>query len=285
MFIGPQARFTRNAVHELLNNPAVQGGFAPFLVALVTAELLQRVRLSGLAVVAGFAVTVYLAGSLAFEPLTAARKIVLLGLLAPLVALILTPLAPTWLLRPLLTAAGGAAALWTMQRILEQQQTAVMLVWGAGCAFYVGWLVYWMDRAEAAPVHSGSMGLALGVGTGVSALFGASALLGLFGMSLAAASAACLLIQVLTNRHLACGRSFTLTLALIAGLTGSFAVLSAELPWYALLPLAAIPLVGRIRVSETSGVWLQSMLLSAAPLACAAVSVYLTWRVAGAPPI
>ncbi len=263
----------------------MQGGFAPFLAALVTAELLQRLRLSGLAVTAAFAVTVYLAGSLSFEPLTAARKIVLLGLLAPALVLILNPLISTWLLRPLLAAAGGAAALWVIQRILEQQQAAVMLVWGAGCAFYAGWLVYWMDRLEAAPVHSGSAGLALGAGTGVSALFGASALLGLFGMSLAASAAACLLIQVLTNRDLACGRSFTFTLALSAGLTGSFAVLSAELPWYALLPLAAIPLVGRIRVSETSGVWLQSMLLSAAALACAAVSVYLTWRVAGAPPI
>jgi hypothetical protein len=272
-------------VHELLNNPAVQGGFAPFLVALVTAELLQRLRLSGLAIASGFAVTVYLAGGLSFEPLTAMHKIVLLGILSPFLALLLTLFVPSWLLRPMLAATGGAAALWTAQRVLQQHELAVVLLWGAGCAFYAGWLVYWTDRLEAAPVRAGSAGLALGAGTGVSTLFGASALLGLYGMALGAAAGAYLLIQTLTNRHLSCGRSLTLPLSLIAGLTGSLAVLAAELPWYALLPLAAIPLAARIPISEKSGVWLQSMLLSAATLACAAVSVYLTWRVAGALPL
>jgi len=60
----------------------VQGGLAPFVVALIVAELLQRMRLSGLAIIAGFAVTVYLVSDFSFEALTASRKIVLLGLLS-----------------------------------------------------------------------------------------------------------------------------------------------------------------------------------------------------------
>jgi len=47
-----------------------------------------RIRLSGLAIIAGFAVTVYLASDFSIEPLTAARKIVLLGSLSALLALV-----------------------------------------------------------------------------------------------------------------------------------------------------------------------------------------------------
>ena len=43
---------------DLLNHPAVQAGAAPFIVALVVALVLHRVRLGGLAAVAGFATAV-----------------------------------------------------------------------------------------------------------------------------------------------------------------------------------------------------------------------------------
>ncbi len=92
------------------------------------------------------------------------------------------------------------------------------------------------------------------------------------------------MIQAMTGSRLPCGRSFTLPLSLIAGLTGSLAVLTTQLPWYALTPLAAIPLLAKIPVSEKQALWVQSLLLSVATLACAAGAVYLTWRVAGAPP-
>jgi hypothetical protein len=55
-------------LQELLNHPAVQAGLAPFLVALITAELFQRMKLSGLAIIAGFAITVYLASNFTLEP-------------------------------------------------------------------------------------------------------------------------------------------------------------------------------------------------------------------------
>jgi len=256
----------------------------PFVVALITAELLQRLRLSGLAVVVAFAATVYLVSGFSFDPLTASRKIVLLGLAAPLIAFPLTLINAAWL-RPLLAAAGGTAAIWMAQRILQQQPLSSIFLWSAGCALYAGWLVFWMDTLLDTPVRAGSAGLALGLGTGIAALSGASALLGLYGISLGSAAGAYLLIQMLTNRRLPCGYSFTLSLSLIAGLTGCLAVLTTQLPWYALIALAAIPPVAKIPVSEKSALWLQSILLSAATLPCAAGAVYLTWRVAGAPPL
>lgn len=271
-------------MQELLNHPAVQAGLLPFVVALLVAELLQRLRLSGWAVIAGFTATVYLVSDFGIEPLTATRKIVLLGTASALLALPLLWFKPRWM-QALLAVAGGLCAVWVMQRILQQQETQPMLLWGAGCALYAAWQVFWLDSLHEHSVRASSAGLALGLGTGGAALLGASALLGQFGLALGAAAGAYWLIQFISNRRLPCGRSFTLPLSLIAALAAPFAVLSAELPWYALFALAMIPLAAKIPVSEKMPLRLQSALLSAVTLAFAAGAVYLTWRVAGAPPI
>ncbi len=271
-------------LQEWLNHPAVQSGLAPFVVALLAAELLRRLRLSGLAIIAGFAVTVYLASNFSVDPLTATRKIVWLGIASSLLGVALI-----WfngsLWRPILSIIAAAAAILVSLRILQQQPLDVAMQWGVGCALYVGWLVFWMDDLRDAPVRAGSAGVALGLGTGGAALFGGSALLGQFGLALGAAAGAYLMILAVTGSRLPCGRSFTLPLSLIAGLTGSLAVLTTQLPWYALAPLAAIPLAAKIPVSEKQALWVQSLLLSVATLACAAGAIYLTWRVAGAPPL
>lgn len=271
-------------MQELLDHPAVQGGVAPFAVALLTAMLLRRLHLSGVAIVAGFAVTVYLVGGFAIEPLTTTRKIIWLGLASGLLSLPLS-LAHRSLWRPVISVLAGAAAVWMSVRILQQHTTVEALQWGLGGALYVGWLVYWMDGLHSSSMRAGSAGLALGLGTGAAALIGSSALLGQYGLSLGAAAAAYLLIIVISNRQLPCGRHFTLSIALIAGLVGYLAVLTAQLPWYALPVLAAIPLIGKLPVSGKMALWLQTVLLSTATLTCAAGAVYLSWRINGAPPL
>jgi hypothetical protein len=271
-------------LQELLNHPAVQGGLAPFIVALLVAELLLRMRLSGLAVICGFAVTAYLVSDFSLEPLTAARKIVLLGVLSAALALPLMLLSMQWL-RGLLTVAGSAAALWVLLRILQQQETSHMLLWGAGCALYAGWLVFWFDSLKDSSIRAGSAGMAFGIGSGTAALFGASALLGQFGLALGAAAGAYLLLQMLTNSTLPCGRIYTLPLSLVGGLCGCLAVLTADLPWYALPVLSVIPVIAKIPLPEKRPLWMQSLLLALACMLFAAGAVYLTWRVAGAPPL
>jgi hypothetical protein len=272
-------------LQALLQNPAVQAGLIPFVVALVVAELLQRVRLSGLAPMLAFAAMVYLTHVFAFGVLTAPRKIVVLGLAAPLFAILPAVFQGAWV-RPLLAALGAAAAVWMSWRILENQTLARMLLWGAGGAAYTAWLVYWTSKLHNQPVRAGAAGVALGVGTGVAAIFGASLTLGMFGAALGAAAGAYLLIHMLSNTYLPCGHVYTLPLAVIAGLTGALAAMSTELPWYALLALAAIPPVALlIPIAGRPALWLQSLLLSAATLLFAGAAVFLTWRVAGAPPI
>jgi hypothetical protein len=272
-------------LQELLNHPAMQGGIAPFVTALIAAALLRRWQLSGLALIAGFLITAYMSGSLGLEPLTAIRKSILLGIAAAVLGVVLSK--SSWRgMRATLAWAGGAAAIWAVLRILQQHnEFLTALPWGVGCAAYAGWLIFWTDNLRNQPVRAGSAGLALGLGTGLAALLGSSALLGLLGLALGAASWAFLLLQVASARPLPCGRSFTLPLSLLAALVGCLGVLTAELPWYVLLVLAAIPIAAQIPAPQKSSLWLQSLLLSAATLVCAVGAVYLTWRVTGLPPL
>lgn len=267
-------------LQELLDHPAVQAGFAPFLVALLTAELFQRIKLSGLAIIAGFAVTIYLASDFTIDPLTASRKIVLLGLISAALGLLLSLSRSRWLVS-LLPLLGGAAAIWTAQRILQQHPPQVVLLWGAGCAAYVAILVWGMDKLENDPIRAASAATALGMGTGGAALVGASALLGQFGLALGSSAAALLFIHLLSNKALPAGRVFTLPLALIAGLTGCIAVLGANLPWYALSLLAAIPLAAWLMPLPKRSPRIQSLLFALLTFAFAAGAIYVTWRVAG----
>ncbi|MBI5429361.1 MAG: hypothetical protein HY938_02760 [Nitrosomonadales bacterium] len=267
-------------MQELLNHPAVQAGLAPFLAALVAAELFQRVRLSGLAVIAGFAVTVYLASDFAIEPLTASRKIVLLGLISAALGLLLSVVRLS-LFSALLPILGGAAAVWVALRILQQQPPQTLLLWGAGCAAYVAILVWSLDSIESDPLRAANAATALGIGTGGAALVGASALLGQFGLALGSAAAAHLLIQMISNKPLPAGRAFTLPLSVIAGLTGCIAVLSAQLPWYALPILATIPVVARLMPLPRQSIRMQGLLLSLPTFAIAGGAIYAAWRSAG----
>jgi len=269
------------SIQEWLNHPAVQSGLIPFIVAILVAELLQRMRLSGLAIVAGFAATVYFVSDFSFSPLTSTRKIILLGLASTILAL---PFLNLRGMRLVLALAGAAAAAWAMQGVLQRQELQNMLLWGAGCALYVGWLIYWFDGLQHAPVRAASAGMALGFGTGIATLMGASALLGQLGLALGSAASAYLVIMSLTNHPLPAGRSFTLPLSLLAGLLGCAGVLLAKLPWYCLPVFALIPFISHAPVSERLALWLQSTLLSVATLSGAAVAVYLSWRVNDAPP-
>jgi hypothetical protein len=267
-------------LQALLNHPAVQAGFAPFLVALITAELFQRVKLSGLSIIAGFAVTVYLASHFSLVPIASSDKIVFLGLVSAALGFLLSLIRLPWFTM-LLPIVGGASAVWVVLRILQQQPSQTMLLWGAGCAAYVAILVWSFDRMENDPIRSSTAATALGMGTGASALVGASALLGQFGLALGSAAAAPLLIQMASNRTMPTGLTFTLPLAMIAGLTGCVAVLGAQLPWYVLPILAAIPVTAIVVPLPKKSMRIQIMLLTLMTFAIAGMAVYATWRVAG----
>src|SRR2546430_1930792 len=111
-----------HAMREMLANPAVQGGLAPFIAALTVAALFAPFRLGGLAVVAAFATAVYFIAGFTFEPLTATRKIILLGFAAPLAGIVIDfAFRPTRFEAWALALAGGAAAAWVFLPIIPPE--------------------------------------------------------------------------------------------------------------------------------------------------------------------
>ncbi|MFZ5502099.1 MAG: hypothetical protein ACOY3V_00935 [Pseudomonadota bacterium] len=268
-------------MQEFFNHPAVQAGLAPFVIGLVVAELFHRIKLSGVCIIAGFAVTVYLAGDFSLAPLTSTRKLVWLGLGAAALGLALSWLKARWL-SPLLAVIAAAAVIWVVQRILQQQETTAVLLWGIGCALYLATLVWCLDQLNAEPLRAANAAVALGIGTGGCALIGASALLGQLGMAIGAAAGAHLLIQLIGQQPLTSRRVFTLPVAVLSGTLGCVAVLSVRLPWYALPILAAIPLgAWLLPLPQRANKWLSSLLLALPALTLAAAAMYVTWRVAG----
>ena len=123
---------------ELLeNNPAlqaaVQGGIAPFVVALVVAFALARTRFAWLAIVAGYATQVALATGFSFTPLSASRKILLLALVVPIVGLAVDALpARARSIGYAIAALAGLAALWVFLTVLAQKEGAAAWLTGAG---------------------------------------------------------------------------------------------------------------------------------------------------------
>lgn len=61
-------------MQTLLDDPMVQSGLAPFLVALVVAFALAGTRLAWLAVVAGVATTLAMSAGISFSPLSMAVR-------------------------------------------------------------------------------------------------------------------------------------------------------------------------------------------------------------------
>ena len=268
-------------MNDLLNHPAVQAAAAPFIAGLLTAALLYRARLGGLAVVAGFATAVALISGFNFTPLTATRKVVLLGLLAPLlgmvVDLVLKSNRRSYIILAVLAA---LAAVWVFWSVLVQKELAEAIRLGAIVAAATGLIVALTVSLGGKPVRAASAGLALGLGSGICAVLSASALYGQYGIALGAACGAFLLLQMMLGRSLAAGATFTLSAALLAGLFGAAAMLLASLPWYALALLVLVPLAARVPLPEKMPVWLQSILVSICALLPALPAFYLTWTAA-----
>jgi len=268
-------------MEEFLSNPAVQGGVAPFVVGLIVAAILGRAQLGGLAVVAGFAVCVTLVSGLAFTPLTALRKVVLLGLIAPVVGIAVDFVLKTGRTLNVVTAlASGALTVWVFWSVLTQKPTAEALLLGGGTAIFVAWVVGWTMELAGQPVRAGAAALMLGLGAGISAILGASAMLGQYGIATGAGAGAFLLVQMLTGRRIAAGATLTLSASVAAGLVAAAALVLAQLPWYALVVLGLIPLAARLPASDRLPVWAQAFIVSAYGLAVACVAFVLTWPAA-----
>ena len=274
-------------MNELLENPVVQAGVAPFVLALIVAALLHRTRLIGLAIGAGFAAVIVMAIGFSFEPLTAVRKMVLSGAGACLLLLVLELLAVSRGIgiRIALALAEGAAGIWVILRVLQQQDTGPAMLAALGAAAYMAALVDGGNDAGTDPIGAAASSLMLGLGSGVLAWLGASAALAQIGIAIGAAAGGVLLIQMVTGRRPPLGWTLALPASTTAGMVCLLSVFTASLPWYCLIPTLAIPWAPRLYPRGKSlPVWITAFLMASLALIPMLVAVALAWTTASASP-
>ncbi len=262
-------------MERILASPEFQA-LAPFAVALVVTLALRATRpgWTALAVACGFLTIVLLVNGVTVTPLTGTRKIMLIALGAAPAGLALATAIRGRALAATFAAGAGLATLWVFWTVLSRK-SGLDLVFGVATIAYVVWLVSGLHGLAGQPLRAAAGGTALALGTGISVLLGASALLGQLGMALGAASGALLLIAALFG-NVQPGSAFTLLVALTSGLLGGAGVLLAQLPWFALLPLLLVPAIARVPMPERLPRWLTAGAVFACAAAPAATAVLLT---------
>ncbi|MBC7803666.1 MAG: hypothetical protein H7Y16_07300, partial [Candidatus Parcubacteria bacterium] len=178
-------------MQDLLNNPAVQGGLAPFAVALAAAFALFSFRLAGLAIAAAIGTAVYLIGGFAFPPVSAQQKILLVCLAVPVLG-VLVDLAfkPTRAAGPVLGLVFGLVVIWVGWNVLRQKEPTAAILAGAGVVALVAWMSASLFALRDDPVRAGAAALSLGLGIGVSAVLSASGSYGQYAASVGAGAGA-----------------------------------------------------------------------------------------------
>lgn len=264
-------------MQELLDNPAVQGGLAPFAVALVVAFALFSVRLAGLALLAALGTAVYLIGGFAFLPVSAQQKILVISLAVPLLGVIADlAFKPTRTAGAVLGLLFGLAAIWVGWNVLRQKDAAGALAAGTGVVALVAWLTGACFALRDDAVRAGAAALTLGLGVGVSALLSASGSYAQYGASVGAGAGAFLLVQMLLGRTIRAGATFALTAGVACGLLAAGALLGAQLPWYAAAVLALVP-VATLLPLPRAAVWMQAVVASSYGGIAAAAACLLSW--------
>jgi len=266
---------------EFLNHPAVQGGVAPFIVALVVALALGRTRYAWLAILAGYLTMIMLSTGLSFSPLTASRKIVLIAIAVAVVGLVADRLAAkSRLLLWILGAVAGLAAAWVFITVLAQREVGQGWMQGAGLVAFTAVMAWAMLSLRQDPLRAGAASVGLGVAAGVAAVLSASIGALLAGISIAASAGALLLVWSISSRPVEPGILGTLMVGVTVALFAEGALMLASLPWYALVLLVLVPLAVRLPVRETAPVIVRAFLLTAYALAAACIPIGAAWMAA-----
>lgn len=271
-------------MNELLNNPAVQSSVAPFLAGLVVAGALFSIRLGGLAAAAGLLATVYLVGDFTLESLDSKRRLVLVAMAAPVLGVIADlAFKPTRASGPVLGLLFAVAGGWVFLNLLKQKTGADLALVGAGLTAFMIWTVAATVSLQGDGLRAGAAGLGLGLGAGVGAVLGASALLGQYGMGLGAGCGAFLLIAMIFGPRAAPGVALTLTASVAASLVAAGAMLTGQLPWYALAALALVPAMVRLPLPR-GAFWMQGIAAALYAAAAAVGAWVLAWLASRASP-
>ena len=272
-------------MEQFLDRPEFQSAVIPFGSALLIYAGLRKITAVAwiCAVFAGFLISVGLINGITITPLTGTRKIILLVL----GSLLLAALAPLLIRKIKLQRAVGPiltilALLWVFWKVVARMEFSGMLLFVVGGLALTLWLAWAFERSARNDARQLGAGLALLFGTGLSATAGASALLGQLALAMAAATGGMLLAWVLIGRAAKSGDSKdsirTLPYVLAATLFGLAAVVFARLPWYALIPLASIPLAVSLVPVKPDSRFLAALLYSLPGLIIASATAFWVWQ-------
>ena len=262
-----------------LDHPAVQAGVAPFLAALVIAWPLARTRWLALAAGGGMGVLLALTVGFGFTPLTATRKATLM-ILAAVVAALALEAAGIGRRRSVIAAVAviaGLAAVWVLQRIVEQAEGAAAWRVAIGAAAFVFAITAGALWSSADALRASVIGTALGWGSGALGILAASVFLGQAGIALGTACAAAALALLLHGASAAAGWSLALPAALGAALVGVLAVALGAGRAPALLPLLLIAPAVHWADRPDAGPWPRALRLGAAALVPVVAAVAWAW--------
>ncbi len=264
-------------MEDILSRPEVQGAL-PFVVALVVGLLLKPTGpvWTGAGMIAGFIAGVLLVNGLQFVPMTAARKIIVCGVIAAIAGAFFSTGKKAGkgagIVLVVLSVGAFVWVFWTLLKRADATKLATLI----GSGVYTCWLVATVHGLRKESLRAGAASVALGAGTGIAVIMGASALLGQLSLALAAASGAILLL-VLIWSDLRLEPVMTYPAALIAGLLGSGGMVLAKLPWIALAILAFVPLAVRLPLPEGYPRILKTVLWVGAAFVVAGLAILSVW--------
>ena len=225
----------------------------------------------------GFLISTLFVNGFVFSPLSAARKIILVGIGIFTLSILFDWYYSKWRFRlPALLTVSVVAFLWIFWPVLVAKEGFLLIGIAASGILYMIWHIVLSDMLRTDPLRIGSSMVALGIGTGAVAILGASALLGQMALSISAGVGAYLLIAVLF-RNLPSGTLISWPAATISSLLGFGALLLADLSWITLLLLAPIPLVAKIPLPNHYPRWIQAGIVFMACLTMAGVAIFSAW--------
>lgn len=246
-----------------MHDPLVQAGLAPFLAGFAVALILFKLRLGGLAAVAGFCTTAWLMGMLDIAYGTARQRVVVLSLAAPALGLLADlALRPGRTTAYILGIVFGAAALWAFSASIMQKAPVPAFILGGGIVLFVAWTVAMTASLHANSVRAGATGLGLAAGLVFLASLDAR-----LGMALGAASGGFLLVQMMVGR-IDAGLVFALAVGVGVALLAAAELLAGRLGWTQLAILAAVPIAARLPLPSGWPVWAQTLLACFYTAAC-----------------
>ena len=271
-------------MEQFLSRPEIQSAVVPFVIAFVAYFGLRKVtdRAWIWALLAAFLAAAGLINGLTVTPLTGTRKIILLVIASFFMASLLPwVLAGQNLQRRISTIISQLAILWVFWAVVTRMQSASMVLFLAGSIALVLVLENLFDRVANNPAKLHSAGLSLLLGVGLSATAAASALLGQLALALAAGSGGAFLAWIVTGNATVNQTKqsiTTLPYVIAPALLGIAAVIFARLPWYALIPLASIPLMVNLMPLKTDSRFVHALLASLPGLVIAVAVAFYIWQ-------